>query len=92
MSDINKVPDSGVIAQRIFEVVSVRSDIEREIVMKILSEWNEQWVAFVAETKTGIENNAEEIRATNQERLDKRMKSIVLKRDNIAPKFREDTV
>jgi hypothetical protein len=50
--DINKVPHAEIIANRIFDVVSV-DEVSKGMVTKILDDWNNEWIDIIAEIRTG---------------------------------------
>ncbi len=76
MTNINKVPDAEVIAERIFGIASL-GDIEKEMVSKVLNEWNEEWIGFVAENETGKTDNVEKARKRdNAKRLQDRINKL----------------
>jgi hypothetical protein len=87
MTDINKVPDASIIAERIFAVMSL-GDIERELIGKILNAWNEEWIEYVAENETGKSDNTEKARKRdNAERLKIRVEK--LSGDNSVLRFNQ---
>lgn len=76
MTNINKVPDADTIAKRISDITSL-GDIEMEMVTKVLNDWNEEWIGFIAENKTGKTDNTEQTRKRdNAKRLRDRINKI----------------
>ena len=69
MTDINKVPDADVIAQRIFSVMDVHK-IQQDMVSNILSDWSEEWIDYIAENQTGMSDGT---KRSNDDRLKRRM-------------------
>ncbi len=69
MTDINKIPDAGIIAERIFTSISVH-DIQKDLIRKILEEWNEEWIDYIAENKTGLSDGTGR---SNEKRLKRRI-------------------
>jgi HSP90 family molecular chaperone len=76
LTNINKVRDAEMIANKIFDVILL-SDIEKEMVSKMLNEWNDEWIDFVAENETGRTDNTEQARRRdNQKRLQDRINKL----------------
>lgn len=76
MTDINKVPDADIIAERIRNTVTIH-DLEMAMIVKILNDWNEEWISFVAENKTGRTDNTEQARKRdNAKRLKDRINKL----------------
>ena len=69
LTDINKIPDAEVIAKRIFDVIKFH-ELEQDIISKILNEWNEEWIDYIAENKTGMHDGT---KRTNDKRLKQRI-------------------
>ena len=70
--NVDKVPDADVISQRIFSVITL-GEIERELISKILSDWNNEWIDIIAEERTGRSEGDEN---TNSKRLKDRMNKL----------------
>ena len=71
-TDINKIPDADTIAKRIFDVITL-GEIESEMISKILNEWNEEWIGYIAENKTGLHDGTQR---TNDKRLKDRISKL----------------
>jgi len=67
MTDINKVPDADVIAKRIFDVTTL-DDITKELITQVLNSWNDEWIEYIAENKTGKSDNTEKARRRDNEK------------------------
>ncbi len=72
MTDINKIPDADVIAKRIFDTIKFHP-LEQELISKILNEWNEEWIDYIAENKTGLHDGT---KRSNDDRLKRRISKI----------------
>ncbi len=59
MTDIRKIPDAMVIAERIKAAIPSIHDLEMKLVTRILDDWNEEWIDYIAENKTGLSDGTE---------------------------------
>ncbi len=91
VKNIDAVPTAEVIAQRINAVVSI-SGIEKEMILSILSAWNDEWVEFIAESKTGVTDSSEEHRQSNADRLKKRMADLNITKTFMHPGVISETI
>ncbi len=69
MTDIRKIPDADIIAERVFAAITLH-ELDKEIVTKILDEWNEEWIDYIAENQTGKSDGTQR---SNDKRLKRRI-------------------
>jgi hypothetical protein len=70
MTDINKIPDANIIAKRIVDTIPSIHELEMQLITKILNDWNEEWIDYIAENKTGLSDGT---KRTNDKRLKDRI-------------------
>ena len=75
-TNINKIPDSDIISNRIFEITGLQG-LEKDLVRNILNDWNEEWIDYIAENETGMTDNVDKARKRdNEKRLKDRIEKI----------------
>lgn len=73
MTDINQIPDASVILERIKNTIPSVHELEMELIGKILNAWNEEWIDYIAENKTGLHDGTQR---SNDKRLKDRIDRI----------------